>query len=156
MQNASTPNGKWTVALLAFMGGMLAVVGIGLAVKGTDQASFCASCHAMDEAAWTHKQSLHAQFDCNECHTPASIPAKVSSKAKTGLHDVFVNVSGKVPDLLHARQDMKDVIQANCRRCHVSTTRSVAMDVKPYCTDCHRSVPHNRNLPIDRRKAADV
>jgi cytochrome c nitrite reductase small subunit len=156
MQNASNPKGKWTVALLAFVAGMLAVVGIGLAVKGTDQASFCASCHAMSEAVWMHKQSLHAQFDCNECHTPAYIPAKLPFKTRVGLRDILANASSDVPDLIHTEQGMKDVIQENCRRCHVSTTMNVAMDVKPYCTDCHRSVPHNKQLPIDRRKAADV
>jgi cytochrome c nitrite reductase small subunit len=156
MHNAIGNKGKWTAALLSFAAGMIAVVGIGLAVKGTDQAAFCVSCHAMSEAAWMHRQSLHAQFDCNECHTPAAIPAKLPYKAKVGLHDLSVNSFREVPDLIHTRQEMKDVIQANCRRCHAATVMNVAMDVKPYCTDCHRSVPHNKNLPIDRRKAADV
>lgn len=157
MQKDTTrPRGKWTAALLAFAAGMVAVVGIGLAVRGTDQASFCASCHAMQEAAWTHKQSVHAQFACNECHTPANLAAKLPYKAKVGLHDIYVNTLNDVPDLIHTQENMKDVIQANCRRCHVSTTMTVAMDVKPYCTDCHRAVPHNKKISIDKRKAADV
>lgn len=156
MQNSSKPKGKWSFALLAFVLGMLAVAGAGFAVKGTDQAVFCAKCHAMSEAAWTHKQSVHAQFDCNECHTPASLPAKLPYKANVGLHDIYVNTFSEVPDLIHTQTDMKAVIQANCRRCHLSTTMNVAMDSKPFCTDCHRSVPHNKKLPIDRRKAADV
>lgn len=156
MEKNSKPKGRWTVGLVAFVAGMLAVVGIGMAVKGTDQASFCASCHAMSEPAWTHKQSVHAQFACNECHTPAALVAKLPYKAKVGLNDIFVNTTGTVPDLIHTKQDMKDVIQANCRRCHLASTMDVAMDAKPYCTDCHRSVPHNKKLPIDRRKAADV
>ena len=156
MQDSPKPKGKWSLAVFAFVLGMIAVVGTGIAVKGTDQAAFCAKCHVMSEAAWTHKQSVHAQFDCNECHTPAFLPTKLPYKAKIGLNDIFVNTFGTVPDLIHTNQDMKDVIQANCRRCHVSTTMNVAMDSKPYCTDCHRSVPHNKKLPVDRRKAADV
>lgn len=157
MQNNDTkPKGKWLAALLPFMVGMLAMVGIGLAVKGTDQASFCAGCHAMSEAAWTHKQSVHAQFDCNECHTQYNIVKKLPYKAAIGLNDIYVNTAGSIPDIIHTTGKMKDVIQANCRRCHVGTTMTVAMDVKQYCTDCHRAVPHNKKISIDRRKAADV
>lgn len=154
--NDQKPKGRWTAALFTFVLGMVAMVGIGLAVKGTDQASFCASCHAMSEAAWTHKQSVHAQFDCNECHTPYALPSKLPYKAAIGLNDIFVNTFGTTPDVIQANDGMKDVIQANCRRCHVASTMTVAMDVKQYCTDCHRSVPHSKKLPIDRRKAADV
>ena len=156
MQDNTKPKGKWTVAILTFVAGMVAMVGIGMAVKGTDGAAFCASCHVMDEVAWTHKQSVHRQFDCAECHLQANIVAKLPYKAQIGLHDIFVNTASSVPNVIHTTQKMKDVIQANCRRCHVSTTMDVAMDAKPYCTDCHRSVPHNSKLPIDRRKAADV
>ena len=157
MQNTDhKPKGRWTAALFTFVLGMVAMVGIGLAVKGTDQAAFCASCHAMSEAAWTHKQSVHAQFDCNECHTPHAISAKLPYKTAIGLNDIYVNTLGTTPNVIHVGEKMKDVIQANCRRCHVASTMSVAMDAKPYCTDCHRSVPHSKKLPIDRRKAADV
>ena len=157
MQDDNTkPKGRWTLALLTFAAGMVAMVGIGLAVKGTDQAAFCASCHAMSEAAWTHKKSIHAQFDCNECHTPHAIAQKLPYKAAVGMHDIYVNTTSTIPDLIHTQQKMKDVIQENCRRCHVGTTMTVAMDAKPYCTDCHRAVPHNKKLSIDRRKAADV
>ncbi len=153
--NNSKPKGKWTVALLTFVAGMVAMVGIGLAVKGTDQATFCVNCHAMDEAAWTHKQSVHAQFDCNECHTPHAIASKLPFKTAIGINDIVANMSG-VPNLIHISQKSRDVVQANCRRCHLGTTMTVAMNAKQYCTDCHRSVPHNTKSPIDRRKAADV
>lgn len=156
MRDNLKPKGTWTVAILTFAAGMVAMVGVGLAVKGTDGSKFCASCHAMSEAAWTHSQSVHRQFDCNECHTPANYVAKLSYKAQIGLNDIYVNTTNNVPDLIHSQAGMKDVIQANCRRCHVGTTMTVDMDVKPYCTDCHRSVPHNKKLPVDRRKAADV
>lgn len=156
MQDTSKPKGKWFVALLTFAAGMVAMVGIGAAVKGTDQASFCASCHSMNEAAWTHKQSVHRQFDCSECHLPSDIAAKMPYKTEIGLHDLYVQNFGTIPDRIHTTDKMKDVIQANCRRCHVGTTMTVAMDAKPYCTDCHRTVPHNKKAPIDRRKAADV
>ncbi|MDL2207621.1 NapC/NirT family cytochrome c [Desulfovibrio sp. OttesenSCG-928-F20] len=146
---------EWTALVLAFVVGMAAIVGAAVTVKATDGPAFCAGCHSMNEAAWTHKQSLHRQFDCAECHLPANLVSKLPYKAEIGLHDVYVNTTG-VPDLIHSSAKMKDVIQANCRRCHASTVMDVAMDAKPYCTDCHRSVPHNKKTPIDRRKAADA
>lgn len=156
MRNDSKPKGKWTLAIAVFVAGMAAMGGIGFAVKGTDGAAFCGSCHAMSEAVWTHKRSVHKQFDCNECHTPANLVTKLPYKAMIGLNDIFVNTTSSVPDLIHTQDSMKDVIQANCRRCHVGSTMDVAMDAKKYCTDCHRSVPHNKKTPVDRRKAADV
>ncbi len=157
MQKEKTkPGGRWGVALVTFVCGMAAMVGIGLAFKGTDQAAFCANCHVMAEAAWTHKNSIHAKLDCNECHTPYNIVEKMPFKTAIGLHDIYANSFTDVANVIHAQKDTKNVVQANCRRCHTATTMNVAMDVKPYCTDCHRAVPHNTKLPIDRRKAADV
>ena len=101
MQNDATkPKRKWFAALLTFAAGMVAMVGIGLAVKGTDQAAFCANCHAMSEAAWTHKQSVHAQFDCNECHTPYAIAEKLPYKTAVGLNDIYVNTTDTIPNLM--------------------------------------------------------
>ncbi len=150
------PKGKWGVLLLTFVGGMIAMTGAGLAMKKSDQAAFCASCHVMSEAAWTHKTSVHAKLDCNECHAPANLAEKIPFKTAAGLHDISVNTFGRVADVIHANKDSKRVVQENCRRCHVSTVQNVAMNAKEYCTDCHRAVPHNKKIPIDRRKAADV
>jgi cytochrome c nitrite reductase small subunit len=154
MPNHST-NGKGIAALTTFIAGMAVVLVASYSVKATDGAAFCSNCHAMSEAAWTHRQSVHKQFDCNECHTPAATSAKIPFKAETGLKDITANMT-TVPDLIHSSPKMKDIIQANCRRCHLGSTMSVAMDVKPHCTDCHRTVPHNRLIPIDKRKAADA
>lgn len=156
MQNNSKAQKRWLPALMTFVAGMLAMGGVALAVKGTDQAAFCGSCHSMSEAVLSHKKSIHANFACNECHTPNNIVAKLPYKAAVGLHDIYATATNAVPDRIQTQGSMKDVIQANCRRCHVATTMTVDMAVKPYCTDCHRAVPHNNKLPIDRRKAADV
>ncbi len=142
--------------LLTFVAGMIVMAGVGFAMNRTDQAAFCASCHVMSEAAWTHKMSIHADLACNECHTPHNIAQKLPFKTASGLHDITTNTFGSIADSIHATKDTKNVVQANCRRCHTATVQTVDMDVKPYCTDCHRSVPHNKKLPIDRRKAADV
>ncbi|MDR0827341.1 MAG: NapC/NirT family cytochrome c [Desulfovibrio sp.] len=148
--------GKGSSALLAFIAGIVFLFCVSYTVKATDGPGFCASCHSMNDVAWTHKQSVHGQFDCNECHTPAALGAKLPFKAKVGMQDLLATVTAGIPNVIHSSKDMKNVIQANCRRCHLGSTMGVAMDVKPYCTDCHRTVPHNRLMPIDKRKAADA
>ncbi|MDR3176274.1 MAG: NapC/NirT family cytochrome c [Desulfovibrio sp.] len=154
MPNADR-HGRGGFAILAFIAGAAVLLCASYSVKATDGPGFCASCHSMGEQAWTHAQSVHGQFDCNECHTPAALGAKLPFKAKVGIKDIIANTTG-VPDAIHSSKEMKDILQANCRRCHLGSTMGVAMDVKPYCVDCHRSVPHNRMIPIDKRKAADA
>lgn len=156
-KSTGKPNGrKWLLPLATFVVGVFAVVGAQAALKSTDEASFCGSCHVMSEAVWTHKMSVHAKQACNECHLPYNLASRLPYKAALGMGDVFTNTFGNTADVIHASQNMKDVIQENCRRCHYPTTMEVNMTVKPYCTDCHRSVPHMNKLPIDRRMAADV
>lgn len=155
-KNSATGGRKWRLAIVAFALGMFVILGVQMTVTATDDRAFCGSCHAMAVQAWTHKTSIHAKQACAECHLPYSVTAKLPYKAAIGINDVFVNTLGTVPDSIRASQTNKDVIQANCVRCHYATVQEVNMTVKPYCTDCHRSVPHMNKLPIDRRKAADA
>ena len=109
----------------------------------------------MSVQVWTHSLSIHAGQDCNQCHTPhGNVVNRLAFKAKIGISDVVANL-GTLPDLIRATSSMKDVVQANCVRCHYESVRLVNMAVKPFCTDCHRSVPHMPKRPIDRRMAAD-
>ena len=142
--------------LVAFVAGLVVFGVCNLTVSATDKADFCARCHVMSEQVWTHSLSVHARQDCNECHTPHNdgVVSRLTYKTKVGLTDVVANYM-TVPDRISATATMKDVIQDNCVRCHYETVRQVNMTVKPYCTDCHRAVPHLPKIPIDRRKAAD-
>lgn len=144
------------IVLAAFFCGVVAVLIAGATVEVTDRRAFCGMCHTMAPHAWTHYNSTHAQFNCGECHLPSNLVAKLPYKAQIGLYDLFVEVTGTKPSTMHADAKMKDVIQANCIRCHQSTIADVAMDVKQFCTDCHKSIPHQPKMPIDSREAADV
>ncbi len=149
--------GKWFLPALAFFAGIFVLAGTQFSISATDKPEFCGNCHVMSEAVWTHKQSVHAKQACNDCHLPHnSVAAMLPYKAKVGVNDIVVNTFMDVDDRIAATPEMKQVIKANCVRCHYSTVMDVNMDVKEYCTDCHRSVPHMNKLPIDRRKAADV
>ena len=143
-------------ALTFFVIGAFAMSSVSLGMKATDEAVFCASCHVMSEAAWTHSQSVHAKLACNECHAPYDIVPKLPFKVAAGSRDIYDNFFSRVADVIHATPQTKDVVQENCRRCHTMTTSTVAMDAKPYCTDCHRAVPHNSKSPVASRRASDV
>lgn len=137
------------------LAGVLLLSGASFTMQATDQAAFCGRCHVMAEAAWTHKKSVHAKQTCNECHAPHNLAAKMPFKARAGTHDIMVNTFGKPDDVIHATNSTKEVVQANCRRCHEAATMDVSMNVKANCTDCHRNVPHFKRIPIDKRTAAD-
>ena len=156
MTKNKSPGNKTCFSLLAAFVAGLVVFGLSsMTVSATDQANFCGSCHVMSEQVLTHSLGVHARQDCNQCHTPHNgTISRLAYKTKAGLSDIVANYM-KLPDRINATASMKQVIQDNCVRCHYETVRQVNMTVKPYCTDCHKSVPHMPKIPIDRRKAAD-
>jgi cytochrome c nitrite reductase small subunit len=153
-KNKSPGNTLFFVLLTAFVAGLL-FFGISGMTVATDKPHFCANCHVMAEQVWTHSLSIHAEQDCNQCHTPHNnVANRLIFKTKAGISDIAANF-GTVPDLIRASKSSRDVIQDNCVRCHYQTVRQANMAVKPYCTDCHGAVPHMPKSPIDRRMAAD-
>lgn len=148
--------GIWLVVILALIVGVGMAIGTSLAITATDQARFCGGCHSMSEAALTHAKSIHAKLSCNECHAPYNPFAKTPFKLKEGLRDIPATALGNIPDLIHAGERTREVIQENCLRCHGSVIESVNMTVKSHCTDCHRHVPHTPKIPIAKRSAADA
>ncbi|MDR1726412.1 MAG: NapC/NirT family cytochrome c [Acidobacteriota bacterium] len=143
------------VGLAGIVAGVALVLTGSALLHGTDTASFCASCHSMDEAALTHRMSAHAAEDCNACHLPTGW-SRLPAKASTGLHDILATLTGNVPPRIQASEGMKDVVNDNCIRCHRPTVENVDMTAKRRCTECHRAVPHMNKLPIAKRRAADV
>lgn len=154
---ATSPTGRgWKMLAGGVVLGVVVLAGTSYVVGMTDQRPFCATCHLMEPEAITHKLSTHANISCNECHLPqGAFVGHYVYKARTGINDVYVNTMG-APDLpITTTADMKEIIDANCRRCHANTNLNVAsMDAKPYCTDCHRNVPHMRTKPISTRMVA--
>lgn len=150
------PGGRrWMYLSLALAAVLVAGTAMSFAMQTTDQATFCGSCHVMSEAAWTHQHSVHAKLACNECHAPAELTAKIPFKAATGTADITANLAKRYSEVIHAEKRHKDVVNTNCRRCHAATIKDVSMESKPYCVDCHRSVPHKASTPISSRKVAD-
>ncbi|MGF7184715.1 cytochrome c nitrite reductase small subunit [Desulfitispora alkaliphila] len=145
---------KWFLATVALAALIVLYVGTGFAMKATDEAAFCGSCHVMNEAVRTYEQSVHASISCNDCHAPHDTIPKMAFKAKAGAKDIYKNTTGNVPDVIHATNETRDIVNDNCLNCHEMTNKNVAMDSKDYCVDCHRHVPHFNKNPIGERKVA--
>lgn len=125
--------------------GIVAAVASAETMHYTDTAEFCSTCHPMETAYQSFSDSTHANLSCNKCHAPTdNLFKKVVFKAKAGSHDIYMNTfnADEIPDVIHANQASKDVIQENCKSCHESSIQNVTHDVKDYCIDCHRQVPH--------------
>jgi cytochrome c nitrite reductase small subunit len=61
------------------------------------------------------------------------------------LHDVIWFISARYPDAIRATVETRNIVQANCIRCHADTVDSIVAGAQPfdrYCWDCHRIVAH--------------
>lgn len=116
----------------------------GFSYAGNDPAT-CANCHPMIpyydgwQAAPHHKVAT-----CNDCHTPAGFVSKYVVKATNGYHHSMAFTLGGYPDVIRARPESRQVVEANCRRCHAALVEGVAHGGDVSCVRCHPSVGHLR------------
>ena len=106
----------------------------------------CANCHVMREVLhdWQAGDHHHVAV-CNDCHVPHAPVAKWVVKALNGFHHSYAFTFLDTPEVLHAGSLSRQVVQANCQRCH-----SALFDHRPDhhagseepCVRCHRSVGH--------------
>ncbi|MDW7675029.1 MAG: NapC/NirT family cytochrome c [Bacillota bacterium] len=145
---------KWFIISIILGVFILFYAGTGFAMKATDRADFCGSCHVMNEAVRTYNLSVHADLACNQCHAPHQITSKIGFKTQAGFKDIYKNVTNDVGDVIQATSKTKEIANQNCINCHSMTNKNVAMDAKEFCTDCHRQVPHFNKIPIGERMVA--
>jgi len=131
-------------AIIAF--GVFIYVTGAPAYAGTDP-STCNNCHVMDSEYENWYHAAHADSTtCVECHLPHDNPISYwIAKARTGTHDVYVFSTGQTPQLIRAKADTRQIIQANCVRCHRATVDNIMSGPQAFdrnCWDCHRSVAH--------------
>jgi cytochrome c nitrite reductase small subunit len=114
----------------------------------SESPEFCAGCHVMEGEyeAWLHA-GAHRRAKCVECHLPNQNAAvHYLWKSIDGMKDTFAFYSGRVPERIAISAHGREVVQANCIRCHETTVEHIAQD-RP-CWDCHRRLAHRRSGQI--------
>lgn len=110
---------------------------------------FCSGCHVMEAEyeAWAHT-GAHRGIKCVDCHLPnQNKGVHYLWKSIDGLKDAVVFYSGKVSDQIVVSEHGREVIQANCIRCHGTAVSMIAHD-RP-CWGCHRGLQHRRSGAIE-------
>lgn len=120
----------------------IAVFGAGMAVRLTESAEFCASCHIMDVhyQTWVHS-SHREETNCNSCHVPDGLINKPLYKAKSGLADAYVFFIKGSPANIELKADSRKIIQNNCVKCHEILVSDIGKGDGLDCYHCHRT-PH--------------
>jgi len=111
----------------------------------SSEPDFCSGCHVMEAEfqAWAHV-GAHRQIKCVDCHLPNQNQfVHYLWKSIDGLKDAVMFYSGQVADDIEMTPHAKEVLQANCIRCH-STTVSM-IDATRDCWNCHRGLQHQRS-----------
>lgn len=154
----------WGLGTLgAFFGGASYVAYLSNAVSYmSDDPRACINCHIMVPmyASWQH--SSHARVAvCNDCHVPHdSVFRKYYFKANDGLRHSYLFTTRQERQVIQAIPESREVIQANCVRCHEPVLKQAEMTSshrfdRP-CIDCHREVPHGRTSSLSATPNAAV
>jgi len=149
------------VSLGAFFGMGCYVVQISQAASYlSDDPKACINCHIMTPqyASWQH--SSHARVaSCNDCHVPHdSVFRKYYFKAMDGGRHSAMFTLRMEPQVIKAREESVEVIQANCLRCHGDQVHAATTEVAFHrnCNECHREVPHGRQNSLSSTPNAAV
>ena len=119
----------------------------------SDLPQTCVNCHVMapQYATWSHS-SHHEITNCNDCHVPQDNFARHwLFKAKDGLRHATVFTLRHEPQVIFIKEAGRDVVQANCLRCHsqiFELNRKMTGNnnhiAERLCWECHRETPHGR------------
>ena len=116
----------------------------GSSYLGNDPAT-CANCHVMQGHFDGWQAAPHHQIaTCNDCHTPAGPVSKYVVKALNGYHHSMAFTFGGYPENIRARPASREVVEENCRRCHLDLVEDVTHGGGVSCVRCHPSVGHLR------------
>jgi cytochrome c nitrite reductase small subunit len=115
-----------------------------LSASGAEPAT-CGACHVMDKNVSSFQNTVDkhkAELSCSDCHVPhESFAGGLVSKYQTGIRHVTANLSGNVPDELRLRPRDRELVIANCVRCH-SDQEHIKQNGQDSCLNCHANVPH--------------
>lgn len=164
------------------VGGVLFIVFLIEFDQFTSTTEFCTSCHSMEFAAESYRESKHfnsdsgVRADCGDCHVSEGVFAATwdhTLGTKDLLKEIFgPNYSDSAINALHlpdaafaARQWFRDSDSATCKRCHVleaiqgkrpDTPEIHRVDAKgKTCIDCHYNLVH-RKVPDEKTFKRDA
>ncbi|HIJ91626.1 MAG: cytochrome c nitrite reductase small subunit [Desulfobulbaceae bacterium] len=136
----------WAIALVILVVGILAAIFLMLGpprlLAKSETPDFCAGCHVMEAEydAWAHA-GAHRRKVCVDCHLPnQNMAAHYVWKSIDGMKDTLAFYSGRVPERIEISAHGKEVVQANCIRCHESTVAHI--NKERLCWQCHRRIAH--------------
>ncbi|MGH9791830.1 MAG: cytochrome c nitrite reductase small subunit [Candidatus Acidiferrales bacterium] len=115
----------------------------------TNDPAACANCHVMQEYfdGWI-KSSHRGAAVCNDCHTPAGLVGKYTTKASNGFWHSFAFTTGDFPDPLRIKPHNREIAEQSCRKCHTDIVQAMdgphAGGAASGCIRCHGAVGHPR------------
>lgn len=127
---------------VGILAGIFLMLGPPRLLAKSETPEFCAGCHVMEAEydAWAHA-GAHRRKVCVDCHLPnQNMAAHYVWKSIDGMKDTLAFYSGRVPERIEISAHAKEVVQANCIRCHESTVAHI--DKERLCWQCHRRIAH--------------
>ncbi len=134
-----------TLGVLAAVGGYTFAYAKGYSYL-TNVPAACAICHVMENHYRACIKSSHrAVAVCNDCHTPAGLLPKYTTKAINGFNHSLAFTTGRFPEPLRITARNEHVTEKACRKCHSEIVASIeAHPSQPQlaCIRCHSTVGH--------------
>lgn len=162
-----------TIAIIAFIMGMVFWVGFNSALHHTSTQEFCISCHTMDKAPtselmktvhWSNPSGVTAT--CPDCHIPHDWTQMMGIKV-AALNDIWGQITGSIdtPEKYEAKRlEMATTVwkmydknkSQNCKNCHQYKSMKWdqmsplavkqmkrAAETDQSCIDCHKGIAHH-------------
>lgn len=161
-----------SLAILAFVGGILFWGGFNWAMEATNNEAFCVSCHEMRDNVYAeYRKTVHysnktgVRASCPDCHVPKDWTHKVVRKIMA-TNELYHKALGTIStqekfnaNRLHLAQSvwraMKTTDSRECRNCHkfsymelslqeprAANLHQSALNQGKTCIDCHQGIAH--------------
>lgn len=119
----------------------------------------CINCHTMNSAYATWSTSSHKNVaTCIDCHLPVGdVVEKYKAKAIDGWNHSVAMTLKTYENNIDIGEDGASRVQANCIRCHSTTTTTMSENADKYhsgnedslqngrkCWECHKYTPHGK------------
>ena len=139
----------WFMALVVAGVLCFAAVALYIPVSATSTATYCGSCHAMDEAYKSWHRSAHSSVPCVKCHVPPGFTASVKWRAKEA-RNIWASYLNMRPTADHEPRPAAE----NCIKCHplkglmgipgrLRMPHATHMNLNNLtCIDCHDNTAH--------------